>query len=322
MRRDWFCECGAPMQTMRAQTAPLWTNTLSQLLISSADITLPETYDQWRKSIKKQNANHSLREVLNDIGWSYHFHTGLIRRNIIPVDRWAQYGQRNVRAEPGHWEVRLLSCSSATLDVRFNRLFRWLNRGNERLLQLFDNNSRLQNVLQKLATISSNNNNLGMKLSDSMQRVLSRYRIEPCFSGNVYFHPKYSVEQQNNYLKAFAKWWNVLANKINLLDSSCALSVRTDANLHSLGRLSNVADEVVKILNTLIELAYSNWPLDRFTKLIGRWHIPPHLRESMAAPQILEKIGAYLSEITSEERCFVLVLLADVYQGDSHGHER
>lgn len=307
----WLCHCGQSITAMRYRRAERKVQLVAQALAGSSDVILPHHFQHDFRTPESD------RYVFNDVHaaltWGAEFRKFFLKRGSpFPELITPQGHAAKRRPKPGLWEYRLIR---EPVEKLISRLLRVLKRRfNRRCLLRFvypnDGLIQAQEFARKSASCVAQT-----KILKTLDCFLADYAVDLPLSLFVWFSDDKNSKRRNAYMREFATWWAVLADRIGDLDPSMQrtdLSARQQAAKgHSLLKES----EVVDILNLLFDAARQGIDVENFRELVYWWRIPSELRDVGNPEKLFRRIGLHLVAASDGEISFVLDLVQRAHRG-------
>lgn len=280
LRPGWRCRCWKELSAMPSHPAPLWAVRIASTVAGSAELRR-QSRDDCNLLVPVPNVpRYSLYDAYDFLEPAGGFQSTLARK------------------------VRFLYSSHAVLVAAFRRILRLNFRNQQTILVWLRDDAPLALAIKHLNRVPRNR--LTEPLRREAGRLLGALHAGIEYDETVYFHPRFLEIDRRPYLAKFARWWHKLANRVSVLEPEAQLRFGRAVFFRSGNQPSSV-----EILNILLNAAWRRVPIDRYSILAARWHIPKELQRRLRPDEIVKELGSYLMRRPGSELAFVIDLLID-----------
>lgn len=260
----WSCWCGLTIPLMRARSASRFEIDLASTLFDARykrDSNLP---------VDSRSASNWRREPLETI--YAELHQGLAFRSVIVQalrDRRPEKRQSHIRTLPHYWEFRLFRSWPQSFHEAMLRLLCRYWRTTHATLILVNQDPVLNRVLIHLGTSTVVPWAIDT-LREASLVLIREYQVQIKIRGVVIFNPRYSLDERDNRLLVFWRWWHRLRR----------IYLGKKGFLQLSSPLPHVAIEhprevlIISILTALIDAANAGKSPRRYLPAFARWMYP------------------------------------------------
>lgn len=309
LKPGWHCRCGAELGTAQAvRPARSWAVRFAALIQRGMDHVLSMSDQDGHTVQTGVGGRDSVYAVYDFIERAYTLRRQLTRRSKRNGVSRRFPTPKSTPHVPGIWEVRFLLGDACVLERALRSLLKMAFRQKHSMLVVLGKDGPSAWVMSAIDGLQKNP--CTEAIHSQAIRLLQELHvgIHDCAEvhADIYFHPRYFGINLQPYLVVFAQWWYTFSNQVSVLEPEMRLNC--GISLYGLG---DRTEWVAKIMNSLLEAAWHDKNVERYSKLKTRWNLPERLQRKLDPSEVLSQVGGYLAGLQPSELAFVLDLLMD-----------